>query len=1216
MHHSFLSRIFTGIVCIFLFQTLLSTTALGAESEEEKIRRRIQELEQKKKAIEDGIQKKADASTPGAQQLNEVITKWENLLDNCNQQKNERCPEVMFQLGQLYYQQDRDVYAQRREQFEKAMDEYDKKGGQQPVNPIPDYSRSLNIYRRLIKEYSSFNRNDEANYQVGNILLLAGNLDSAKAAFLNIIEKSPNSSRASYAYARIAIDFEWQDRNYSKALEYLAKVKKDQVNAELWENAHYTRAECNYNMGAFDIASQLFFEYVEKCDAGEYKKQDLRNEALEYMATAFSDMPQGAVEAVKFFKRMGSRPFEAQVIYTVGMKNATHGQFEDAINAIGTALKEFPYYKDAPLARNSLIECLVVKRRFEEANRERESLVDDYWQGSAWYSKNAKEKAVIDQARIYIDKALANICRYYHALANQKKDKTLYQKALKRYDEYFSKFSENKWVIFEFRSNIAEIYHNLGDFEKASSNYWFVATEDLSKYPSYVIDVDSNLYDNAKDFEKAKIDARSKGAMAISQEDAGYNAIIDLDNLRKKKVAQNSMDDVQAYSLPETQRMLQYIELFRARFPKSENASDLLYLAGNMHYGSKAYDKAIQSFKYICESYPSAKITPKAYRMLAKSYAASGEIDMAMNQYKALLGKTDPNSQEYAEIVDLAAAAIFTKAENFKKAGNLDGAAQAFKSVVTEFPKSTVGDRGWYEAGVCYEEAKNYDLAAQTFSEMAVTFDKSKLREDAFRRAADNYKKADKWEMAAAVYAKGADLIKKADFAIPSLSSASDCYQKTSNFQMAGRMFQLVFEKYIEDARAPQCLYNAGLIFERGKLYDDAVRVYMTIGEKYPKSEFAEDAAFAVGDCLDKMNKYPEAALAYSEFAKKFENRNKQIEALFRAGDDFVKSDALKDAETAYLSGTTLFDKFQNKSDQQLKSIAARGYCSLGDLYSKEFSAFKLTGANDKEVKNKIKDKKDLLEKTLKVYAKAIETGIVEWVFKGVYMTGISYVQMSDDYASQTLFGSLEQKIGQRYAILSSMEKYYIEAQKKFGWIIDKAMEQNVKNEYVDQGVDQYMRMAYMKGRLLEDIADIFKNSPIPKDMSADEQDAYKQLLEENELKARDMAWPKYEEAIKSAADIGIAHSQWLDSLKTRLTDINPQSDALSITIQPKIDKILGGKATADSLRAIQQSPEKQQSIILKEEQKAAPSSTQAPSAKQPEEAADDSGKKKKKKRF
>jgi len=67
------------------------------------------------------------------------------------------------------------------------------------------------------------------------------------------------------------------------------------------------------------------------------------------------------------------------------------------------------------------------------------------------------------------------------------------------------------------------------------------------------------------------------------------------------------------------------------------------------------------------------------------------------------------------------------------------------------------------------------------------------------------------------------------------------------------------------------------------------------------------------------------------------------------------------------------------------------------------------------------------------------------------------------------------------------------------------------------------MKVLFLRANALEKVGIILKTSPIPKDLSKEEKQAYQELLEEKSLEAMDKALPLYEEAIKAAADMGIA---------------------------------------------------------------------------------------------
>ena len=1152
--HKLLRTVAVLIVAAFVIPLMAPVPVLADRKAD--LQKQIDDLKKKKEKLEARSIEDQKKEKPTGRSLDEIIARWENLLNDCSGgRKSMRCADAMYNLGSLYYDKARDEYIEKREAYEKQMADYDKKPvGPEPVNPVPDYSKSLHTYEDLVRDYPDFSKISEVYYQMGNTYLLLGDLERCKSVYTKITNEFPQSPRASMAHFKLS-DLAYLDHDNSEAIKHLEKIKENEVDLQTWEMVHYRKGEIYYNTADFDKAIELFYTYIERCDAGTYKKREFRDMALEFMAICFSDMTNGGEEAIKFFKKNGSKPYEADVMYTIGMKNRTHGQWEDAIKSIQTALDRFPYFKLAPTARQMLIECYVVKKQYEKANDERERLVDDYGPGSAWYSKNTNPKDR-DQCTNEMKRAIGSIAIYYHAIAQKKKDKSAYEKALKRYEDYFKAFPDDKWHVYEYKYNVAEIYSSLGDCERAAENYNYVAMQDISKYPEYKQEIDTlGMDQDQAEMLKKKAD---KGPILISQEDAGYNVIVAYDNCRKKTMASKGLNDEQAYNLSETRELLEYAEKYQARFPKSLNAAEVLYLAGNIHYSAKSFDNAIRVFKQINDNYPSTKINEKALRMLANCYSSAGQYDLAMSMYRQLIGKQKANTPEQSEVIDLAAGAMYKRAESIEKSDKL-GAAEAYKAISVDFPSSKVADRGWFEAGVCFEELKNFDQAAETFESLPVKFVKSPMSEKAFLRAADNYKSAGKLEKAAQVYQTAANAVTKADFAIPSLSAASECFQKLGQYEMAGKMFEVIFERYANDPKTPQALYNAGLMFEKGKIYTNAINVYFTLSKRFPESEYSAEAFFSVGLCYEKMAQYAEMAGVFTEYAQKFANdRFKQVQALVKAGNAFFNMKKFPDAEKDYLMAVSVYEKFHKSSDIDVGDIA-EAYFKIGDIYYDAFSQVRLEAKSERTMKELVSQKTKALEESAKYYAKSIELGVEEWTIRSTYMIGKGFVDMADAVSNQTLFGSAEEKIGSKVKILSSLDKYYQKAQEYFYKNIEWARNQNISGAYVDTSTDKFMEMMFRKGDIMEGVGRLLKGAPVPKSLSKEEQDAYAQVLEEKWLEALDAALPRYVEALKAARQLGIAQSPWLDKAKERIKEIKPDSDELNQEItpwQPKPKKV------------------------------------------------------------
>lgn len=1147
--------VFSLLVIIAAGAIALPFSVQGQSREE--IEREIARLEAEKRRTVEQRQAAAQESRPTGRTLEEIVDRYEKLLEGCAVRRSDRCAEVMFTLGSLYYDLGRDSFVRAREQYEKDMNQWERRPvGPEPVDPRPNYSKATDMYKRLIEEYPAFGRVSEAYYQIGNINLIGGSIDDAREWFLKLVERFPNDPRASAANFRLG-DFAYLEHNNVEALEFLSRVKQNEIDIQTWEMVHYRKAEVHYNIGDFDKAVELFHSYVEMCDAGRYQRQEFRGMALEFLAISFSDMADGAREALRYFRRVGDRPYIAQVIYMIGEKNYTHGQFDDAIVALNLALDRFPMYSQAPIARQYLIESYVIKREPEEANKHRESLVDDYGPGSQWYSRNSGEKVVIDKARDAMVNALGNLAIYYHSLAQSRRERSFYENAMQRYHEFFDRFPEEKWKVYEYKYNVAEIHSQLGNYAKAAEFYDFVAMADLSTYPEYRTTIDTLGMDpEERERRRAQID-EAKSPVEISQEDAAYNAIVALDNNRKRVMAAQDLNDEQVYPLPATRDLISYVDRFVNRFPQSDQAANVLFLAGNIHYEAKAYNEAISTFSRIAENYSDAEIASRALRMLGNSYSFNRQYDNALEMYDRLLAREQGGTGEYEEIVDLAAASIYRNAETLSQRREFVEAAAVFMSIYSKYPSSKVADRGWYEAGVSYEEAVNFSRAAEVFFQMGTHFPQSSLLKDAFIRSAKNYERADMYEDAARIYVAGAQQINEPDYSIPALSSASEAYEHLGKYDLSGNMYKKVFEWFPDNEQTPQALYNAGLLYERGEHYQMAIDIYNLVIERYPQSEFASEGAFSIGLSYMEMGEKAKMAEAFAKFARTYtHDRYQQVEALTRAGDAFFDLERFDDAKENYLLATKVYQEYSATADMDVESVA-RSYYRIGELYYREFMSVELVASNEREMQRKITAKTEALAVPAQYFARAIELGVQEWTMRSTHMIGMGFVDMAEAVADQTLFGSKDQQVAGRIQVLSSLEPYYIRAQDYFFQNIEWAKDQNIMGEYIVESMDRAMEMAYRQGQILEEVGLTFLNAPIPDGLDDDERAFYQEELEMRNLHAQDAAVPKYEEGLMIAAEIGIAQSPWVDKMRDRIDYIHPGSEALDIEIVqwvPEVD--------------------------------------------------------------
>jgi tetratricopeptide (TPR) repeat protein len=203
----------------------------------------------------------APASPPNPQ-LEQMIANYEKSLGQCAVSKSDRCADVIYILGGLYY--------------EKAK----------ATSARADYRKSTDMFWRLSREYPKYQKLPDAFNLMGAVYLSAGHADTASIVFTQLLARFPKSQYVSAANLRLG-EIAFAANDFGKAYEYFKKVKgMSGIDTPSQEAFSYRLGMSAYHAGDYKNAIVHLNVYVSGCDTGVIKTKSFYDKASEYLRLA------------------------------------------------------------------------------------------------------------------------------------------------------------------------------------------------------------------------------------------------------------------------------------------------------------------------------------------------------------------------------------------------------------------------------------------------------------------------------------------------------------------------------------------------------------------------------------------------------------------------------------------------------------------------------------------------------------------------------------------------------------------------------------------------------------------------------------------------------------------------------------------------------------------------------------------------------------------
>ena len=1102
--------------------------------------------------------------------MRDAIAQWEKQVNLCksNNKTDNRCASSLQQLGHYQYQLEEKLQLDKMAKYEEEVawcadrDNEPAKCKDLGDYPKADHEKSLAYFLEYIDKYPKANKVATVMFQASFVLESSGRDEEAYKLRMRLVKEFPNDGLAPKAWLRIA-EYHFMNRKFRDAIEAYNKVTGfDNLTGKEAALAMYHLAESYYNIAEYETAAVKYFDYIVGADAGKYPN-DLRGEAMDFMAAAFSDLEGGGVEEAEAFLKDKKVNFKDSVYYRIGMKNKDHDRNEEAVQSFHRLMKINPDYIDAPLADIAIIEILIIQQKFDEAQQHRYTVVKRYDRNSSWYKKNQGYPESVKNAETAIRGAMLDIPQYDHAQAaklmkmgDTEAAKKSYQAAIDGYNAFLTRYAkEPSWDEYKVHINLALVYQEMSQYASAAKMFNWIVDCDTTRYGRRPIGSEASL---------------------LKKEEAGYNAVLMMDQAREEAKKNKAGDDpVKAYTLPETKAYFAQVDTYMSKFGQNKEAAELAYNAAIVHYQAKQYQTAVTVLRDLKQRFPDHQYILLISRMLAQSLLESDQLDESQTEYEWLYKQytevpATRNDSMAKEIEKAIAAVLFQKADRSVKAGRFEEGALAYLALVKRYPNASFADKAIFEAGAAYESAKMYTKAAETFMLMPQTYASSPLTIRSILRAANDYKKDGKPREAATTFLFITENFPNDSMAILSIGFAASTYDSIPDKKQAAMTYELAHKRFHDHEKTPGMLYSACLTYDEAQLTDEAIRCSKTLVHDYPKSSYALDAAFSVPVAYQNAKKWDLAAEEYIFFIKNYqEDKEKLIAAYIGTARAYVELQDNENAKLYYEKTLEAYDKYGLQIANADPAVPAEAAFFLGEYEDKKMEPLALQGS-DKEKAKTIKTLVEILQQAMSMYSKSATYASEKWTFKATNRMGMLFVTMAAKIREQELTGKTEEEVfAERIGVVQQLPSYYEQARPIFQKNVDLARDQGFYNDEVITAEAGYIEMYYQGCAVFVEVADAFANSPLPDSVSIvteyvdyegmvledaqeavhEDLEAYREELQTRSDAAKELAIPQCATGIRAAAHYGI-ENEWTEKLYETLRSLNEEDEALSIKIE------------------------------------------------------------------
>ena len=680
---------------------------------------------------------------------------------------------------------------------------------QQQQQPTNHYVDAIKAYRNILDKYPNSPDNAEVLYQLAKAYDMEGEHEEAMAMLVQLTSRHPNYVNVAEAHFRMG-DLHFNNQNYRAAqVSYLAVTgyNKPQLTTNArymlgW--AYYKQAQFKNSLGEFALVLDGLLGQATDIEQLDKAQQPLAADTVNAMSLALDKL--GGAEAVASVTTIAGKSYVWMIYDSLGEYYLEKELYEKSAATFRLFVDRHSNSEKAPILHDKIIDTYTKGGFPSLALQEKEVYVDAYGIHSSYTgNRQGLQPHIAESLMTYLDE----LARYHYTQGQALQEQSA--KAESATDDADDKESLQPVAALSRQSirsfdKAAGFYREYADTfpqDQRIDEVYFLMSESLflaERYEEATLGYEQVAYHPKGD------SAREHAA------NAGYAAIIAYQAHIARLTPES--DNTKVWQSKAVESMLR----FAATFHGDERAVSVLTNAAEYLFSLDQYQRAIEvSSKLIATNEALDKTLKKtAFGIIAHSYFNLGDYHNAEVHYVQQRALIAPDSEEYADVSERLATAMYKKSQQIDASGESAAAVAQLLNIKVLTPKSELRVPAQYEAATMLLSMEQWAKAITELNELASLFPEHELSIEFPRRLAFAHEKNEAWALAATSYRRLAEQDPDAEVRREALFLAATMFERDKNYNAAIEHFKQYANSYEQPyGTLMEARYNLAVNYER-----------------------------------------------------------------------------------------------------------------------------------------------------------------------------------------------------------------------------------------------------------------------------------------------------------------------------------------------------------------------------------------------------------------